>query len=200
MRHLIIAAALLAATGVSAQDLPGFYDVSGVAADDLLNVRAAPAADAEILDTLAPTATDVQVSALNDAGTWGRVVTGEGVGWVSMSFLAAAAEGTLPQVAGLRCFGTEPFWSYEARQEDSATWQTPDSSATLLAGPIETASGMTRPFSVVAGADDLQAVLVASPEAECSDGMSDRLYGLSAVLVMTGRITGTYGGCCELLR
>ncbi|MBE9636735.1 COG3650 family protein [Salipiger mangrovisoli] len=200
-RHAIFLTAALLAAPVTAQDLPAFYAVTGVAADDVLNIRAAPDSGADLLGTLAPDAIDIQVSALNDAGTWGRITTGEGVGWVSMSFLAPEENGSLPQVAGLRCFGTEPFWTYEVRQGESASWSTPDDPEDLLqAGPFETASGRSWPFSSVAGADQLQAVLVASPESQCSDGMSDRLYGLAATLVLTGRISRTLGGCCELMR
>ncbi|SDG71723.1 COG3650 family protein [Alloyangia pacifica] len=201
MRLTFAITALLSASAATAQHLPAFHAVSGVAADDVLNIRAAPEAGADLLGTLAPDASGVEVSALNAAGTWGRIVTGEGVGWVSMAFLVPEAKGSLPQVEGLRCFGTEPFWSYEVRQGELATWNTPDSpEETLQAGPFETAGGRLWPYSAVAGADHLQAVLVASPEAQCSDGMSDRLYGLSATLVLTGRISGTLSGCCELMR
>ncbi|WP_226624830.1 COG3650 family protein [Alloyangia pacifica] len=201
MRYLVTLAIFALATPVAAQDLPAFYAVSGVAADDVLNIRAAPDPEATRLGSLTPSARGVEVSALNDDGTWGRIPMGEGVGWVSMAYLAPEDNGGLPQVEGLRCFGTEPFWSYEVRQGEAATVTTPDDpEEVLLAGGFETASGQRWPFSSVAGADHLQAVLVASPEAQCSDGMSDRLYGLSATLVLTGRISRTLSGCCELTR
>lgn len=201
MRHVITLTALLLTTSAAAQELPAFYEVTGVALDDVLNIRAAPDPTAAVLGTLAPTAVAVQVGALNEAGTWGRITSGEGVGWVSMEFLAPEENGSLPQVEGLRCFGTEPFWSYEVRQGETATWTTPeDPEEVLLAGTFGTASGQRWPFSSVAGADQLQAVLVTSPHAQCSDGMSDQLYGLSAVLVLTGRVNRTLSGCCELMR
>ncbi|WP_353471189.1 SH3 domain-containing protein [Salipiger sp. H15] len=200
MRHALALIALLPAGGAAAQDLPALHAVTGVAADDVLNVRAAPDAGAEILGALAPSARDIEVTARDAAGGWGRIVTEEGVGWVSMAFLAPEENGSLPGVAGLHCFGTEPFWGYEVRQNGAASWSTPEGEAeSLSAGPFDTARGMYAPFSSVAVAEGLQAVLVASPDSQCSDGMSDRLYGLSATLVLTDRISGTYGGCCALL-
>jgi hypothetical protein len=45
---------LAMATPATAQVLPALYNVAGVAADDVLDVRAAYEAGAEIVDTLPP--------------------------------------------------------------------------------------------------------------------------------------------------
>jgi hypothetical protein len=113
MRRLL-AALLLLATPAAAQDaLPILADVTGVAADDVLNVRAAPNAGAEIVGTLAPDMRGVEVAGLDPSGGWGLVNSGERAGWAAMRFLAPRADvwraGALPE--GLTCFGTEPFWS-----------------------------------------------------------------------------------------
>lgn len=55
----------LAAGPAAAQDLPAVYDVAGVAADDVLNVRAEPSAEAPVLRTLAPDAGGIEVVALS---------------------------------------------------------------------------------------------------------------------------------------
>ncbi|MGB3280174.1 MAG: peptide-binding protein, partial [Pseudorhodobacter sp.] len=44
-----------------AETLPALFDVTGVAADDVLNLRAAPDGVAEILGALGPSAKDVEV-------------------------------------------------------------------------------------------------------------------------------------------
>ena len=37
-----------------------------------------------------------------------------------------------------------------------------------------------------------------TPKFACSDGMSDRLYGLGATLVLTGKVSRAVTGCCML--
>lgn len=68
--------------------------VLGVAADDVLNVRAVPGTDAEIVATLDPTATDV--IATGEArglpqSFWYEVEVDGQTGWVSVSFVAYEA-------------------------------------------------------------------------------------------------------------
>lgn len=94
-----------------APDLPALFRVSGVAANDGLNLRASASGSAERLGTLPPDAINVEVVELSANQAWGRVNTGEASGWVSMKFLAAQPgppwyELRIP----LTCYGTEPFW------------------------------------------------------------------------------------------
>lgn len=183
----------------AAQEAPALYDVTGVAADDHLNIRAAPEADAAQVGTLAPDATDIEITAINEAGTWGRLNTGEGSGWASLSFLEMQPGSAMPDAAELGCFGTEPFWSYRVDPDKVARWSEPDGDpVTLMAGQTRRVDGGLHPFVSVAAAPDLQATLVVTPEAACSDGMSDRLYGLAATLVLTGQISRAVTGCCAL--
>lgn len=56
---------------------PALYDVSGVASDDVLNIRAEPSADAPIIGTLAHDATNVEIIRDGENG-WGLVNTDEG--------------------------------------------------------------------------------------------------------------------------
>ncbi len=63
------------------------YDVAGVAADDVLNIRAEPNASAEIVGTYQPDATGVRTSG-NAAGDWWEVEFDGATGWVKSTFLA----------------------------------------------------------------------------------------------------------------
>ena len=76
-------------------NLPARFSVTGVAADDVLNVRAAPDPAAPILAELPPDATGVEVIALSDDGAWALLPRPEGQGWASTRFLAPNDE-TLP--------------------------------------------------------------------------------------------------------
>lgn len=64
-------------TPALAQDIyPALHDVTGVAADDVLNIRSEPSASSPIIGTFSPFETDVEVVALSPDGGWGRVNAG----------------------------------------------------------------------------------------------------------------------------
>ncbi len=107
----------------AAQEMPSLHDVTGVAADDVLNVRSGPDAGSARIGALAPGATGVEVIELSGTG-WGRVNVDEGSGWVSLRYLARQPDQP-PVPDRLTCFGTEPFWSL-ARDGDAARYVTPD--------------------------------------------------------------------------
>lgn len=192
---LCIALALLAAPA-AADPLPQLFDVTGVAADDVLNVRTEPTASAPAIGGLVPDARGVEVTALDARGTWGRINWAEGTGWVFMRYMAPRGvhidNYNLP--VGLRCFGTEPFWSlhhedgvmvHESMGED------PERFALEIAQDAMGRDDLRRMIRAEDGA-----VAYVSPQ-ECSDGMSDRLYGL-AVGWMPGPDAPLLTGCCAL--
>lgn len=77
------------------EELRANWDVVGVAADDVLNVRAGPGVSAEIVATLAPETAELESTGrIADVGTalWREVVVpGDGVGWVNAAFLTETA-------------------------------------------------------------------------------------------------------------
>ncbi len=179
-----------------ASDLPALYSVTGVASDDVLNVRAGPSASEPIIGALAHTQTGVEVTAIS--GNWGRVNLGEGVGWASMSFLVAEPAGRLPEVPSLICFGTEPFWSMDITQSEIAALSGPGSTVIpFLAGRILPASGMVDRYGLNAGGPDGHAALAIRART-CSDGMSDRLFGLEVDVIVGGAQSQVLSGCCSL--
>ncbi|MBY6003802.1 peptide-binding protein [Salipiger bermudensis] len=198
-RYALFCLATCLAGASAAQDAPALYDVTGVAGDDQLNIRAAPEPGAAQIGTLAPDATDIEITAINEAGTWGRLNTGEGSGWASLSFLAMQPGSAMPDAAEVGCFGNEPFWSYRVESDKVATFSAlGEDPLDLLAGETRRVEAGLHPFVSVAAAPDLQAILVMTPDAACSDGMSDRLYGLDATLILTGKISRAVTGCCTL--
>ena len=94
-------------TGVS---FPALYDVTGVAADDVLNIRATASAASPVLGTLPPDAAAVEVVALS--GGWAVVNAADRSGFVALRFLARQAQRRLvrPGHCRMTCLGTEPFW------------------------------------------------------------------------------------------
>jgi hypothetical protein len=87
VRILSLILALLVAMPAAAQDLPALFRVTGVAANDVLNIRAEPSARAAIIGSFRPDAGGIEVVALSADGRWGLVNSGEQAGWSSMRYL-----------------------------------------------------------------------------------------------------------------
>ena len=195
MRRLALLLALLAVpltTPLAAQDVPALHAVTGVAPDDVLNLREAPTASAEAVGSLPPDATDVEVVAVSPDGLWGLVALPEGGGWARLSFLrvtGAPAPRTVP--ARLTCQGTEPFWTVSL---DGAgdRWSTPEEDRPLRR--IGQAAGFGG--FVVAFDRDGATLDLTVTRASCSDGMSDRPYGFRALVWDRGG--QLLEGCCSL--
>ena len=187
---------VLAAAG-PAHDLPALHDVAGVAADDVLNIRAGPGPERDILATLAPGAVGVEVVAT--AGNWAQINTGNRAGWASLAFLAAQQGGAFPEVPSFSCFGTEPFWSLDVTQSGPAKFvdsEMPDPPA-MLAGAVMPAYGMRHRYGLSAVRPQGRMTLAIRAE-RCSNGMSDRLYGLSVEIVATDAMQRVLSGCCSI--
>jgi uncharacterized membrane protein len=195
--------ALLLWAGLAAADdlpqvLPALYEVTGVASDDHLNIRAAPDAASDIIGALAHDRTAVEVIIFSTSGRWALVNHEESSGWVAARFLQRSAPipGPLGFAArNLTCYGTEPFWS--VRITDTAlTISTPEGTASH---PITTA--YTNPAQLLAGTNtaffdwDADGVAVRSHilPGLCRDGMSDRTFGLHYLDDAFG-----HRGCCSL--
>lgn len=179
-----------------AQDYPALHDVTGVAGDDRLNLRSRPTVRGEVIGTLAPDAKGIEIIA--EENGWGRLNLGGQSGWAKLSLLAPVAGSALPQAAQFTCFGTEPFWSLSVTPGAAAVLTRPEGAAQRFAlGPLTTASGRVQPFAALGRREAERMTLVVS-RGQCSDGMSDALYGLEAVVVTGGPGTRVYSGCCSL--
>lgn len=183
----------------SAQDLPTLHDVTGVAADDVLNIRAEPSAAADLVGTLAHNARNVELIRKNLSGKWGLVNTGESSGWVATRYLAPQDSGDYILSRRLTCLGTEPFWSLNITQGGTANLSTPDGAPMQFnAGLVQSAIARLGRFSVRGGSDSGSFTAVIRAES-CADGMSEAEFGLEAdVLIDGGGDVVHYTGCCSL--
>ena len=193
----IIAVAISLLCGpAAAQTLPAIYSVTGVQDDDVLNVRREPTVQSDIIGVLEPDAADIEVVALSENG-WGLLNTGEGSGWVNMRFMELVSAFAWPP-ATLSCFGTEPFWeatAVEFRGALEVTLNTfDDAPLEGVAHPGSSANSLDR-WSFF-GRDASGSGIAASLRREqCSDGMSDRAYGISIELLLEGT-SAHLSGCC----
>ena len=203
LKRMILAALLMAGPAAATPEyvLPTLFDVQDVATGDVLNIRAAPDAGADIIGTLAPDAKGIEVVTTDPGGKWAQVNTGEQAGWVAMRFLAYRSDvwepGQLP--VGLSCGGTEPFWSFRV-EGGSLIWQQPDHQIALsgLTALDRGMSGDPRRGLFVEDDHDLFAATITP--AQCSDGMSDMAYGLEATVLLQSRDAPVqmFSGCCRI--
>ncbi len=199
MRVLAFCLLCLTAPCFAAEDRwPALYDVTGVDAGDVLNVRTLPNASAPIVGSLAPDATQIEVVRVNDTATWGLINIGETSGWASLRFLewqTGQWDPTLPPVK--QCFGTEPFWSLDLAGE-VPTYSEPEGEISFLIDAEIPSANRTDRLAVRLSGDAETALLVVS-RGYCDDGMSDQEYGLQGDLIReTPDGTVLLSGCCSL--
>ncbi|WP_264211842.1 COG3650 family protein [Leisingera thetidis] len=178
-----------------AQDYPALFQVTGVAANDVLNIRSTPSASSPVIGAYSPDQSSIEVVAPDGSGTWGQVNTGETSGWVALRYLTREqAVSEHLRSAPFACFGTEPFWSLNVSPGGTAKFSTPESVGTLDTGELKTAAGRLDRY--VLGLASGQAAVIRHET--CSDGMSDRVYGLSADLLLQQDGIELLSGCCSL--
>lgn len=203
MRAAAAACALLLAGPAAATPeylLPTLFDVEGVAAGDVLNVRAEPDASSAVLGALEPDAERVEVTEHDATGRWGRVNLGERSGWVAMRFLAYRTDvwepGRLPE--GLRCLGTEPFWSLSFAPGE-AVLETPEATVAFGTRQVLDTGFFRDPRRAVTAQDGERRLTAVIRPAACGDGMSERAYGLIADVVLEEADGARlFVGCCSI--
>jgi uncharacterized membrane protein len=196
----LIAVFVLLGTGalwaeVEGMMFPALHAVVGVAETDVLNIRAAPDPEAEVVGTLAPNQMGVEVIRVTEG--WAEVNTGEVTGFAALRFLEREEGPDWYALARpLACFGTEPFWSLNLDPGAStATFITPDMTEART-DPI----GQTWPGTLWAprAAIDLPDGLAVLSPGDCSDGMSEQSYGIAVDLFLRTGDRQRISGCCTL--
>lgn len=178
--------------------LPALYAVTNVDADDWLNVRAQPNGNAALVSSFPPDATGIEVVALSREGQWAQVNLAETSGWVALRYLRPEplTLNLLGLPVGLQCSGTEPFWTMEFSDERSLSLKTPEGqtqhsilSLSPTAGFVDLSQSGLR-FSWQTTSTTATAHILPGT---CTDGMSDRAYGLHYI-----DDQGPRRGCCSL--
>lgn len=203
-KGLLLGVLLLAAwPALATQEyiLPTLFDVTGVAADDVLNIRAAPDAGAEIIGALAPDARDIEVVGYDDTGRWARINTDGQSGWVALRYLAYQTDVWTPDnlPPTLHCLGNEPFWSFRPRG-DEIVFSTPEVPKGVMRIEQVLSTGVFRdPRRSIQAEGNTRRMTAVIVPAACSDGMSDRAYGLDVTVILEGGSgSQMLTGCCSL--
>src|SRR5690606_37078199 len=98
-------------------------EVTGVAFNDVLNLRSEPRAGAPLAGALPPAA--VGIEALKRADGWVYVRSGRLEGWAAARYLRPQSVFGERPPSPLRCIGTEPFWSFTLAG-NALTYTTPE--------------------------------------------------------------------------
>ncbi len=180
------------------------YQVTNVASDDVLNIRAVPDHQAHIIGTLAPgtsgvrqTGNDKQVA---DA-RWVEIHHQGLTGWVNEHFLKRAAPPAPPAFFHERlvCSGTEPFWGLEIDGKNGALDSLAEGRADIAFETVRNAQGVPVLWSF-RGKDvrtGKAAISILEETGQCSDSMSDLTYRYSIRLdIEDGPF---FAGCCNRL-
>jgi uncharacterized membrane protein len=178
------------------QELPALHDVVGVAADDTLNVRETPSEDGAVIGTLAFDQTGVEVLAMAEG--WALVTTGNLTGHVAARFLSRQEEPSWSALQQpLACYGTEPFWSLDLDPvAGTVEYRTPEPSEATSGKISQTWPGERWAPSAALAVP--QGLAVLSPQ-DCSDGMSDRAFGIGIDVFLTTPPGARLAGCCSLI-
>lgn len=111
---------------------------------------------------------------------------------------AARVEAAAPVMLGgvdlnqtVRALGTEPFWGVEITPE-TLTWSGVDRPEQTAPNPGPQVQGTTAVYA--AGTGDGTPMTVTLIATECSDGMSDTVYPLTASVEIAGE---TLNGCAQ---
>ncbi|WBU64100.1 COG3650 family protein [Paracoccus aerodenitrificans] len=190
---------LMATPAAATQEyiLPTLFDISDVAADDVLNIRESPSADAAIIGSLPPDATGIEIVATH--GNWGAMNVGERSGWVSMRYLTYRTDvwnaDALPE--NFSCSGTEPFWSFEPRAE-GLVWWTPEGETVYDRLTVLDTGVFRSPRRGLVAQGDAGRLMASVTNAACNDGMSERQFGLEATVILEDVSTQLYSGCCQI--
>jgi uncharacterized membrane protein len=182
------------------------YRVVNVAAADVLRVRSQPEATAPVIGNLPANATGIILTGVRQnvgQASWWQIIVDEtagGAGWVNSRFLAVADPTAKREIGfGLRCIGTEPFWSLEIAN-GQASFTTPEGERWLWkAHSWQDAAGHEPGQRFVIQLDNQSSdasgwAAVSRQQQFCSDGMSDLEYPYDLIVATpTGRVLG---GCC----
>jgi len=184
------------------------HSVTGVNADDVLNIRAdidntLNVGSSEVIGAIPHDASDVMVTGISvDIGDtrWREIVYKGTEGWVNERYLKPTTF-LLETPDALQCAGTEPFWNVEVEESDS-TLMSPDLESPIKLDYLRFAPGIGRTDlwgHYLGSADGTYSLTVIVRYTEtCSDGMSDLIYDFEALLLGLSASGAPAYGCCSI--
>ncbi|HBM88415.1 MAG TPA: hypothetical protein DD437_07725 [Rhodobiaceae bacterium] len=195
---LSVSCALLFSTAKGRADVT--YDVTNVATDDQLNVRATPSATAEKVGTLAfdaKTITATGASRQVGRSVWVEIIVEGRKGWVNAAYVTPTRALTSLCQEPLVCSGTEPFWALQLDKTRGDFDSLSEGKSVIEFRSSRSAHGVPNIWSLKGTTGPARSPVFALLEEtnQCSDGMSDLTYRYSIRIdIKDGPF---YAGCCN---
>ncbi len=176
------------------------YDVTNVAPNDQLNVRAAPSPSAQKIGSLAFNAKAVAATGASQRiaqATWLEVHFDGGTGWVNGRYLIPARSSAALFREPLSCSGTEPFWALQLDDVRGEFDSLAEGKSIIMFQRARSAQGVPIIWSFKGTVGPAHSPVFALLEEtnQCSDGMSDLTYRYSIRIDIEGG--PFYAGCCN---
>ncbi|WP_347330733.1 SH3 domain-containing protein [Marinimicrobium locisalis] len=173
-----------------------WVDVTNVDSDDTLSVRSQPDVASEKLGELRYNQAGVKVrdDALKDSkSNWLPVQSGDLVGWVNKHYVRPAKLASFSEP--LKCLGTEPFWSLEAKDGEIVFSDMGETELDYATLNISQSQNHTNAWLFRFGDGASQGRMMLKQTEQCNDDMSDRLYDYEVGIELPeGRFLT---GCCN---
>ncbi len=176
------------------------YDVTNVATDDQLNVRATPSATAEKVGTLAFDAKAIAATGASrqvGRSTWLEIIVEGRKGWVNAAYVAPTRTPSSLFREPLVCSGTEPFWALQLDNRSGDFDSLAEGKSVIDFQTSRSAHGVPIIWSLKGSTGPAHSPVFALLEEtnQCSDGMSDLTYQYSIRIdIEDGPF---YAGCCN---
>ena len=206
MKILLLFAFTLYCTVSFAQNtlLPQYFEVSGIADDDVLNVRSGPSTEHRVVGNLKIGSGTIEVLEFSEDNIWGRILWAESNGWVHKDYLRAVSPTNLKNTmvpVGLRCSGTEPYWDFSIESQGDVTFKelfTDSIENSVIEHVAESDNKANFPTALLAASDKVKLTAVLHTR-QCNDGMTERAYGWEIdLLVSDNAEQRLLSGCCSM--
>jgi uncharacterized membrane protein len=197
MRFLTVGS-LAALLFISAQLVPAIaatFEVTGVEAWDVLNIRARPRLNAAIVGGIPPGAGGVEVLG-NSPNGWARISYRDRFGYVPRRFLRVAQGYTpRPLPTQMACHGTEPFWSL-ALTPGRAVFDNPEAeNRSFSISALQTSANRPDVSMAESRSGPLRLSVYIAQARACSNGMSDEEFPYeTSIRLSDDRV---FSGCCK---
>lgn len=181
-----------------------FYQLTGIASGDVLNVRSGPSTRNRVIGKLTHDAGTLEILERDPEHQWGRIVWEGGMGWVFLEFVSPVSPEMVPSSdipINLHCSGADPYWDYSVISETEVMFKVLfDDSAenTKIQTVVESANSANEPTALIAQTEDIKLTALLDTQL-CEDVATGRRYGWSIdLLVEQQGAPKLFSGCCSL--
>lgn len=198
---LAVCSAAIHAQGIS---FPQYFEVSGIASNDSLNVRSGPTIRHRVVGNLKPDSGTLEILEISDDNKWGRILWADSNGWVSADYLREVSPTKLKNTmvpVGLHCSGTEPYWDFAINSQADVTFKelfTDSIENSIIESVAESDNNLNFPTALLASSDKVKLTVMLNTR-QCNDGLTERAYGWEIdILVTHDAKQRLLSGCCSM--